>query len=260
MKKHWNRFLDTLSFMTTIRVRAGGFDPEFHRSAVFFPTVGLVLGILCEIVWRIALPIFGDFAAAVMTVSALVILTGGLHLDGLGDTFDGVYSYRSKERILEIMKDSRVGTNALLVVVLVLLLKIGATVRLAQWQVPFILCMPIAGRMISLFSCAFGTPAKAEGSANSFIGRIERTDLILGLSSGILYLTVIALLWGDIFFLAANLGAVGIVILFALFYMRDMNRRIGGITGDVLGALCELSETIYLLSICVGVAVRCVYI
>lgn len=260
MKKQWNRFLDTLSFMTTIRVRAGGFDEEFHRATLFFPSVGLVLGVLYQLIWQISSIFFGGFVSAVFVIAASVFLTGGLHLDGLGDTFDGVYSYRSKDRILEIMKDSRVGTNALLAVLIVILLKVGVLFQLAEWKYPFILCMPVVGRSVSLLSCFVGVPAKVDGSGNTFIGQVEKRDFWGGIFSSLFYITVVSFLFGDKVFFVMNMAAIAAVFLFVQVYIRDIRKRIGGLTGDVLGALCELSETVYLLCICAEVALQCVYI
>lgn len=252
MRRYWNRFLDTLSFITTIRVRSAGFDPEFHRIVLFFPTAGLLLGCIYEAAHRLALPLFGDFAAAVIAVAASVILTGGLHLDGLGDTFDGIYSYRSKERILEIMKDSRVGTNALLAVFLVLLLKIGALQRLSQLGYTAVFFMPVAGRTASMLSCRIGKNAKKGGSGTVFIGKVETSDFWLGLFSAILYFIFFSAVFGGRDFILVNLIAFAASQIFTLLYIRDVTGRIGGLTGDVLGALCELSEMVYLLALCIG--------
>lgn len=252
MKQYWNRFLDTLSFITTIRVRSGGFDPNFHRILMFFPTVGLVLGIIYETVHRLSLPLFGEFAAAVLAITASVILTGGLHLDGLGDTFDGIYSYRDKERILEIMKDSRVGTNALLAVMLVLLLKVGALQRLSQMGFTAVFFMPVAGRMTSLLSCRVGKNAKESGSGMVFIGKAETADFLFGLLSALAYFLLFSLCFAGKGFLGVNLLAFAASQIFTLLYIRHITLRIGGLTGDVLGALCELSELVYLLALCIG--------
>ena len=77
------------------------------------------------LVAKIGLALFNPYITAVLVLASEVILTGGLHIDGLGDSFDGLYSYRDKEKILEIMKDSRLGTNGLLAIVIVFLLKVG---------------------------------------------------------------------------------------------------------------------------------------
>ena len=100
--------------MTRIPIKADvEFDEEFHKSIVYFPLVGFVIGLISFLIGILALKIFDPFVTSILVVAGEVILTGGLHIDGLGDTFDAIYSNRDKERILEIMKDSRLGTNAL---------------------------------------------------------------------------------------------------------------------------------------------------
>ena len=92
--------------------------------------------------------IFDPFISAIVITLIEVLTTGGLHIDGLGDTFDAIYSNRDKERILEIMKDSRLGTNSLLAIMFLILLKIGFINSLVQnnllWLVIF---MPVIGRI-----------------------------------------------------------------------------------------------------------------
>lgn len=253
MRRHWNRFLDTLSFMTTIRVRSGGFDEEFHRAVMFFPTVGLILGVIYLVVQSLTLNLFGDFIAAVLVVTANIWLTGGLHLDGLGDTFDGLYSYRSRDKIIEIMKDSRVGTNALLVVLLVVLLKVATLIRLSEFSYPALFLMPIAGRTVSLIGCFAGKTAKDTGSGNAFIQKVTKKDFIIGMASSLFYFVLFSVITGGKPALFINMSAWCFSLLFALIYIRHVDMRIGGVTGDILGALCELSEVVFLLVACMEV-------
>lgn len=250
MSRHWNRFLDILSFMTTLPVRSGGFDEEFHRGVMFFPTIGLILGLVYVTVESVAQPIFGEMITAILVIVTGVLLTGGLHLDGLGDTFDGVYSYRSREKIMEIMKDSRIGTNGLLAIFLVLLLKIAGLAKLLDDGYTVALFVPIAGRIISMTACYVGIPAKTAGSGNAFIGKVSQKDYRMGLFSGLLYLLLFSLFLGKGALLLMNLLALGGAMIFVMLFIRQMKRRIGGLTGDVLGAICELAEMVYLLVLC----------
>ena len=143
------RFISILQFMTRIPININvGFDEEFHKTLSYFPLVGLVLGVLELLIGKISLMIFDPFITSLIITLSAVILTGGLHIDGLGDTFDALYSYRDKEKILEIMKDSRLGTNSLLAVMFLLLFKIGFIYSIINkgllWLVMF---MPILGRL-----------------------------------------------------------------------------------------------------------------
>ena len=141
------RFISILQFMTRIPININvGFDEEFHKTLSYFPLVGLVLGVLELLIGKISLMIFDPFITSLIITLSAVILTGGLHIDGLGDTFDALYSYRDKEKMLEIMKDSRLGTNSLLAVMFLLLFKIGFIYSIINkgllWLVMF---MPILG-------------------------------------------------------------------------------------------------------------------
>ena len=112
--------------MTRIPIKADvGFDEEFHKSIVYFPLVGLIIGAISFIIGSLSSIIFDTFLTSILIVACEVILTGGLHIDGLGDTFDAIYSNRDKERMLEIMKDSRLGTNSLLAILFLVLIKVG---------------------------------------------------------------------------------------------------------------------------------------
>ena len=112
--------------MTRIPIKADiGFDEEFHKSIVYFPLVGFVIGLISYLIGCLSVKVFDPFVTSILIVGAEVIITGGLHIDGLGDTFDAIYSNRDKERMLEIMKDSRLGTNSLLAILFLVLIKIG---------------------------------------------------------------------------------------------------------------------------------------
>ena len=90
------RLIGIIQFMTRIPIPMDtGFDEEFHKSIIYFPIVGLVLGICYILVAKLGLILFNPYITAVWVLAGEVILTGGLHLDGLGDSFDGLYSYRA---------------------------------------------------------------------------------------------------------------------------------------------------------------------
>ena len=178
-----NRFISILQFMTRIPIRIEtGFDEEFHKSIVYFPLVGFVIGIITYTLGWLSLTIFDPFISAIVITLIEVLTTGGLHIDGLGDTFDAIYSNRDKERILEIMKDSRLGTNSLLAIMFLILLKIGFINSLVQnnllWLVIF---MPVIGRIgVMIMTYKTVTP-RAKGMGNLFIGKCTIGMLITGI-------------------------------------------------------------------------------
>ena len=97
------RFISLLSFLTRIPVKTSEtLDEEFHKSAKYFPLVGIVLGIFYVGFSYLGNIIFGPDIGGIIFIIMNIVLTGGLHLDGLGDTFDGLYSYREKNKIPEL--------------------------------------------------------------------------------------------------------------------------------------------------------------
>ncbi len=248
------RFITLLSFLTRIPVKTSGkLDEEFHKSARYFSLVGMILGVL-YLIFAIAFSrLFGTFIGALAFVSSNIILTGGLHLDGLGDTFDGLYSYRDKDRILEIMKDSRLGTNALLAILMLLLFKIALTDKfLSQGYYYGLFFMPVMGKIASVLACYKGRVAKKSGMGNTFIGKVSSEDFYLSLGVGIFATILISLFVQDYSFAIINIAVVVIVIFLTLIYMDHVYKIIDGLTGDILGAICELTEAVYLIMYYLG--------
>ncbi|WP_054741867.1 adenosylcobinamide-GDP ribazoletransferase [Cellulosilyticum ruminicola] len=247
------KFIGIVQFLTRMPINMDiGFIEDFHESTRYFPLVGLILGIIYYVIGYIGEMCFNNnFIVATLILVGTAMLTGGLHLDGLGDTFDGLYSYRDKERILEIMKDSRVGTNALLSVVFVLLLKLGFLMELLnQNKLWVVIIMPVIARTMQVLSCYHGKTPRAHGMGNIFIGKVSNTSLGIALSTTIVI--TLGVLW---LFESFSLNVViettvliGIVIVILKLFERSVYRKIDGITGDVLGCICELTE----LGVCIA--------
>lgn len=237
--------------MTRIPIKADmGFDEEFHKSIVYFPLVGIVIGLISFIIGSLAIQIFDPFITAIIIVAGEVILTGGLHIDGLGDTFDAVYSNRDKERMLEIMKDSRLGTNSLLAILFLILIKIGLLNSAINSNLMcLIIFMPMISRLgviVMLYKTV--TPRKV-GMGNIFIGKATKGMFI----TAILYTVAILVLISKFVFLSTNLNiiklllSIVVVMLFDYLFKNHIYKKIDGVTGDILGCTIELGELIFLL-------------
>ena len=115
-------FLMQIQFLTRIPIPVKiKFDEKvFARSMMLSPLAGFIIGIILGFTYYFAHLTEKPLFAAVMVVAAWIVLTGGLHLDGLADTSDGIFSNRPKEKILEIMKDSRIGTNGTIALILII--------------------------------------------------------------------------------------------------------------------------------------------
>ena len=251
-----NRFLSILTFLTRIPVKVNiEFDENFNKGMIYFPTVGFILGILYFLVTYITTNLFGVYIGSVIFVLCGVVLTGGLHLDGVGDTFDGIYSYRDKERMLEIMKDSRLGTNALLAVLFVILLKIGFVYKSLNLNIYYTtILMPVYGRLAIAFASYNNKSPRKNGMGNVFIGQINKKQIGICCAFTILYIVLLNMFFKfGLELLLYNIIFMIILWILIRFYTKYITNIIGGITGDVLGCICELTEVIYLLFICLGV-------
>lgn len=247
------RFIGILQFLTRIPIRVDiGFDEEFHKTMYYFPLVGFVLGTLYFIIGLISSIFFDSYITSVNVLIATVILTGGLHLDGVGDTFDGIYSYRDKDRILEIMKDSRLGTNAMLSVLFLMLMKLGLVYSIVEsGQLYNLIFMPVFARMAIVIASYKSVTPREKGMGNVFIGK-PNLKIIL---TGMLYTILLVLVIGSLLF---NLNSVSILkiisfipvmIILTRAFVKYIYTKIDGITGDILGCTSELMEVMYLIYI-----------
>ena len=236
-----NSFLVGLQFLTRIRiVRQTVWTAEdFGRSTRFFPLVGLVLGICYALAAWILVSVLGMRAltAALLLILPL-LLTGGLHADGFMDTADGVFSGRERERKLEIMKDSRVGSFGVVAFVLLMFLQFALLLDMSPpLLVSVFFVMPIIGRMAMVLAVSCFPYARADGMGKTFADMADRgTVAIAAVTTSVLVIPI-----GLLATLALVLG-----IVFALLFCRWMTAILGGVTGDVYGAATVLTETIVL--------------
>ncbi len=239
LPKEWlTAFKAAVQFLTTLPV---GGDVRFQPRAMsaFFPLVGLLLGLLLAGFDAIGTRLWSQEVVSGLDVVVLLVLTGALHVDGLGDSADGLFSHRSRERALEIMKDSRIGVMGLVTIVAVLGMKWGGISELhgQRWLV---LCLvpaySRAGMLIGMRVLPYGRPEG--GTGRDFCHRqvslktywalplLGVLSLFLGwralVINGLFVLTTAGLLW---------------------FY----SRKIGCITGDTLGAMNEVLEAVLFL-------------
>lgn len=242
----WRLFLAMLQFLTRIPVKERWCDGvelnDYSRGIVCFPLVGLVIGALTALVWLIALPHIGVFPAAILVVLTHILLTGGLHLDGLADSCDGLFSVRSRERILEIMRDSRIGTNGALALIVAVVLRSALIYQMSADGLPvlaFLVVTPVVGRGMMAFMMFRQVYARESGMGHLFIGKISEGRFYVTLT---LMAALVLLISG-----ISSLFALLVTLFCILGFRRFVTTRIGGQTGDTLGAACEVSELIFLL-------------
>ncbi|WP_279230389.1 adenosylcobinamide-GDP ribazoletransferase [Thermohalobacter berrensis] len=228
-----------LTFMTRLPIKYPYKfkEDDFVKGILYLPIVGLVIGL---ILWlpTFLYVYFDRFFISVLVWLVYLWVTGGLHIDGLADSFDGLFSNRNRERILEIMKDSRIGTFGVLSIFFVLIFNITLTYYL---DFKVLLLVPIIGRAMALFSCSLSNYAREDGMGESFIKNCGTKEAIFG---------VIFSLITSIIVLGYVKGLATTLIVLVIIYLltKNIKGKIGGMTGDTVGFVIELSQTFFLLS------------
>lgn len=212
-------------------------ETDFAKGVKWLPLVGLLIGGILAGSHTLCAPYFNALTLSTGAVFLEVFLTGGLHLDGLADSFDGLYSNRGKERILEIMKDSRIGSNGALALIALILFKIALLTNLDTGSRTLVLLlMPVIARFGIGFGSWISVYARKEGMGQFFIGNVNRTQVIAAL-----IVTMMPLL-----IYPGGYIVLAFAILFNFTYVKHVTKIIGGMTGDTLGAMIELTELVQL--------------
>lgn len=216
-------------------------DDDFVKGIWYMPVIGLLIGSILYAIYFISSRFFSPIVTAAIIIIIYIFMTGGLHLDGLADTSDAIFSYRSRERMLEIMKDSHIGTFGVVAIVLYLLAMTALLTEVPQACLIF----PLAGRSASLLSCASNPYARTSGMGKSIIEGTKSKHVIFAAA-----LTLISA--AALYFISANATASILIIiaftasmLSVFFISRSISHKLGGITGDVIGFAVETSSLIY---------------
>jgi len=214
------------------------------RASVWYPFVGLVIGALTWLTWKAMMFFLPPLVAGVVTLVIWVVLTGGLHLDGLADYCDGLFASVSIERRLEIMKDPRMGAFGVIGLILVLFLKAVAFASLTSATSFGILLAASLARWCIL-PAALLPLARPSGMGADFASGFRRSFIMWG---AIIPL-VIAIVLG-----ARGILSIAVGLIATTFVLWLTKSRIGGVTGDVFGMVIEVVETIVLLTFAAGVS------
>jgi adenosylcobinamide-GDP ribazoletransferase len=174
-------------------------------------------------------------------------MVGGLHIDGISDVFDGIFSARTKDRMLVIMEDSRIGAFGAVGLILYFMsfyVGILEVSRLDQAWV-FILCMPIVGRSMALIAAGLSSYAKEDGMAKALIDTIKPR---------LSFLLIISFCVGAYILSLHTFISIAMTIILMLWILKAIHKRLDGITGDVIGLMVEVSQVLFL--ICISIFVR----
>ena len=217
-------------------------ERDLGRAAAWFPAVGVLLGGLLFLVFRIFSLFLSSFTVNAFVLVFWIFLTRGFHLDGLADTADGIGGGASREEKLAIMKDSRIGAFGVLVLISLLLLKFTLLGELGgQFYLGALILAPASGRWIMVLAIFSFPPAKKGGMGQRFKKHCRITEIIIASLTVLVCAYFTQGLWGIAILLGT--GAVVMATAFALA------KSLGGLTGDTYGALCEIGEVVSLLGI-----------
>ena len=237
-------FLIALQFLSRIPVKIKDKieDRDYGYSMAWFPAVGLILGWILVLVFKLVVLLFNPAIAVVLAITAYMFLTGALHIDGLADACDGLYGGKgNKEKTLEIMKDSRIGTIGALALVLDIGLRFALLYSLPVSKIPSaLILMAVLGRWGQVLFSLNASSARAESRGGYFSSSL--TPGIFGFSS--MAMLGICLFLLKPVSLALLLVFLVLIVRIAKNYFR---RKIGGITGDTIGAVNEWTEILVLL-------------
>jgi adenosylcobinamide-GDP ribazoletransferase len=231
-------FLRALSFLTILpvgQIRLSE-EKELARSMAFFPLVGLVVGLLLTAGYYLFSLFLPKSITLWLILGLFALLTRGLHLDGFADTLDGLATGGSKERILEVMRDSRIGAFGVIGLILLMGAKYLALDQILNSSIyNSLILMTVLGRNSMVLVCYRSAYVRPEGGlAKSFVENLKLHELIISLASAFGVAFILLGMKGILVFLGVcflNLG-------YRFFFIR----KLGGVTGDILGAANELSE------------------
>lgn len=239
------RFLAAIRFLTIVPIPGmwGTAEDDLVNCVPFLPAVGLILGLLAAAFAWAAGPLCPPMLLSALVIVLLISVSGALHMDGLSDTADAFLSSRSRERMLEIMKDSHVGAMGVIAIAAALLVKFAAVASLSgsvRWQT--VVLMPLAGRCAIVLNMAILNSARPGGLGALLCKRNHQVSA----------LWAVAVLLGIAWWLlrVPGLAVAGTVFAVALVFAWQCRRKIGGSTGDTFGAVCELCEIVPPVVLC----------
>lgn len=249
-------FLEAIRFLTLIplpfmpAMTSDNYEKTIARSMAWFPAVGLLIGGMACAVGGIFGALWNEMARAVAIVVTIGIVTAGLHLDGLSDTFDAVMSWRPREHKLEIMKDSRIGAMGAIALIAVILLKVAFIVAAGDGWWHAVLIATVLGRWADLYGIFFFPAAREGGLGRHFRDFTQRSDFIFATVQMAIIVAVVSVIGlpAQAWPAALLRGAMSFVLVLAVAHIifTRWTKSLGGLTGDTYGAMCEIGETVTL--------------
>ena len=247
MKDIINQIVLLIQFMTRIYIplKVEYSEEKLAKGIKYFPLVGYFIGLIIFVIANILNKyIDNKYIISLLIILLELKLVGLIHVDGLADSFDGLFSYRDKDKILEIMKDSRVGTNGVVILIFYYLAKLILIAEIiSRGDIRCLIVYPIIARMSTSINAGFGVYARDKGMSTGIIGINKKKD---GIFSVILTLLLTIL----VYYNSGMLKGIAMLmtgILFIFYFRQVVYKKIDGITGDTMGASLEMTGLIVLL-------------
>ncbi len=233
-------FLLVLQFLTIfpVPVKTPVQKEDFGKCLLYFPLAGLVIGIILALTSHILsfMPALVK-SAAILATSA--VITGAIHLDGFADSCDGFYAGANKDKTLEIMRDSHIGTIAVVSLALLLLLKFSLIASMPDdLLVKALILTAVFSRWAQSLACISGVYARQEGKAKYFVEFADKKDIFIGAAFTLCLFILLMGIKGCVLFFISTASI--------FLFLRYANSRIGGVTGDTIGATNEIAEVLSL--------------
>ena len=236
-------FILTLQFLTRIPINKDlkATEEDFAKGVVFFPLVGLIIGAFNLIVLIAASKLLGGMFPVICCLLAGTAITGGLHVDGLADTCDGIFSSRTRDNMLEIMRDSRIGTIGTIAIIFDYLIRMSLLVMLTGKGLYFaVLLSPVAARTLMVLLIKTSVYARSgPGLGGLYLEKQTIGGTMLAAVIGIAIITGFSGIWG--------IAAFGVCTVICFLYRSFIYTKLQGMTGDTLGACNELLEVSFIL-------------
>jgi adenosylcobinamide-GDP ribazoletransferase len=245
IKKELNLFLNALMFFTRIPCpRTIEYSEEILGKALrYYPLTGLIVsGIAAGSMW-LALHVMPVPVVVILTMTLIVLLTGALHEDGFADFFDGFGGGYNRERILEIMKDSRIGTFGALALVLLMALKFTALISIPPEKLPAVIFAAHGASRVFLILLVKSSSYARENVGKALFTRhgVDWKSLTIIVVTGFMPLSLFNFRFIILY--------TALSLLFLAGFRQYLHRRIGGFTGDTLGAVQQFTEVIFYLTL-----------
>lgn len=227
------------SFLTRVPLHVDGVD-DITAATPWFPMVGVLVGAAGGAVFSAASEVVPPGVAAALALVAMALITGAFHHDGLADIADAFGGGWTPEQRMVILKDSRHGTYGVVSLVLVGIVQWSALASLSQpWGIAALVAAHTMGRSAILAVLLLGRPATTPGMGADYSAGLSRPRVLVGLAAGVVVSTVALGLWAAVAVVAVGLTSLAVVTL--------AGRKIGGFTGDVLGATELVGESAVLI-------------